>query len=126
EAIVGPLIERRVTLEEPLLAAVLNDLERAARSIAAEMRWTAERAIYPPHLQLACSALYEQLGPGEQVLALGHYERLGGLDEIVRDYLDRVLETELPSDLVDTARRVLLALVDTDRTRTVRTYGDLA
>lgn len=126
EAIIGPLIERRVTLEEPLLAAVLRDLERAARSIATEMRWAAERAIYPPHLQLACSALYEQLGPGEQVLALGHYERLGGLDEIVRDYLDRVLETELPNELVDTARRVLLALVDTDRTRTVRTYADLA
>ncbi len=126
EAIVGPLIERRVSIEEPLLVAVLDDLERAARSIAAEMRWATERAIYPPHLQLACSALYEQLGPGEQMLTVRHYEQLGGLDEIVRDYLDRVLETELPNDLVDASRRVLLALVDSDRTRAARTYAELA
>lgn len=126
EAIVGPLIERRITIDESLLSALLADLERAAKSIAAEMRWLADRAIYPPHLQLACSVLYEQLGAGEQVLTLQHYERLGGLDEIVSDYLDRVLETELPADLVDTARRVLLALVETDRTRAVRTYAELA
>ena len=53
--------------------------------------------MYPPHLQLACSSLFDQLAPGEDVLALRHYEQLGGLDEIVRDYLDRVLETELPT-----------------------------
>jgi len=126
EAIVGPLIERRVTIEEPLLAALLADLERAASLIAAEMRWPAEHAVYPPHLQLACSALFDQLEPGEDVLALRHYEKLGGLDEIVRDYLDRVLETELPSELVATARRVLLALVDSDRSRAVRTDAELA
>ncbi|HEX7700799.1 MAG TPA: SUMF1/EgtB/PvdO family nonheme iron enzyme, partial [Kofleriaceae bacterium] len=126
EAIVGPLIERRVTIEEPLLAALLADLERAASLIAAEMRWPAEHAVYPPHLQLACSALFDQLEPGEDVLALRHYEKLGGLDEIVRDYLDRVLETELPSELVATARRVLLALVDADRSRAVRTDAELA
>jgi formylglycine-generating enzyme required for sulfatase activity len=126
EAIVGPLIERRVTIEEPLLAALLADLERAASLIAAEMRWPAEHAVYPPHLQLACSALFDQLEPGEEVLTLRHYEKLGGLDEIVRDYLDRVLETELPSELVATARRVLLALVDSDRSRAVRTDAELA
>jgi eukaryotic-like serine/threonine-protein kinase len=126
DAIVGPLIERRVTIEEPLLAALLSDLERAATAIAAEMRWHAEHAIYPPHLQLACSALYDLLAPGEDALALRHYEQLGGLDEIVRDYLDRVLETELPADMLATARRVLLALVDADRTRAVRTYAELA
>jgi eukaryotic-like serine/threonine-protein kinase len=126
EAIIGPLIERRVTIEEPLLAALLADLERAASLIAAEMRWPAEHAVYPPHLQLACSALFDQLEPGEDVLALRHYEKLGGLDEIVRDYLDRVLETELPSELVATARRVLLALVDADRSRAVRSDAELA
>jgi formylglycine-generating enzyme required for sulfatase activity len=126
EAIVGPLIERRVTIEEPLLAALLSDLERAATAIAAEMRWLAERAIYPPHLQLACSSLYDQLAPAEDVLALRHYEQLGGLDEIVRDYLDRVLETELPAEMLAIARRVLVALVEADRTRAVRTYAELA
>jgi formylglycine-generating enzyme required for sulfatase activity len=126
EAIVGPLLERRVTIEEPLLAVLLVDLQRAAALIATEMRWSGQQAVYPPHLQLACSALFEQLGPGEEVLALRHYEKLGGLDEIVRDYLDRVLETELPAELVASARRVLLALVESDRTRAVRTDGELA
>ncbi len=126
EAIVGPLIERRVMIEEPLLAALLADLERAASLIAAEMRWPAEHAVYPPHLQLACSTLFDRLEPGEELLALRHYEQLGGLDEIVRDYLDRVLETELPAELIATARRVLLALVDSDRARAVRTDAELA
>ena len=126
EAIIGPLIERRITIEEPLLAALLADLERAASLLATEMRWAAERAIYPPHLQLACSALYDQLGSGEEALAVRHYQEVGGLDEIVRDYLDRVLETELPAELVASARRVLLALVESDRTRAVRTDGELA
>jgi len=126
EAIVGPLIERRVMIEEPLLAALLADLQRAASLLAAEMRWSAQQAVYPPHLQLACSALFAQLAPGEEVLALRHYEQLGGLDEIVRDYLDRVLETELPAEQVATARRVLLALVDSDRSRAVRTDAELA
>jgi formylglycine-generating enzyme required for sulfatase activity len=126
DAVVGPLIERRVTIEEPLLAALLEDLERSAASIAAEMRWLSDRAIYPPHLQLACAVLYDQLVPGEEVLTLRHYEHLGGLDEIVRDYLDRVLETELSPELIIVARRVLLAFIDTDRTRAVRTYAELA
>ncbi|MEO6777802.1 MAG: bifunctional serine/threonine-protein kinase/formylglycine-generating enzyme family protein [Kofleriaceae bacterium] len=126
EAIVGPLIERRVMIDEPLLAALLADLQRAASLLAAEMRWPAKQAVYPPHLQLACSSLFGQLAPGEEVLALRHYEQLGGLDEIVRDYLDRVLETELPAELVATARRVLLALVDSDRARAVRTDAELA
>ena len=126
EAIVGPLIERRVTIEEPLLAALLADLQRAVTLIATEMRWPAEDAVYPPHLQLACATLYDRLEPGEDVLALRHYQQLGGLDEIVRDYLDRVLETELPSEHAATARRVLLALIDTDRARAVRTDAELA
>ncbi|MEO8554886.1 MAG: hypothetical protein ABI678_33135, partial [Kofleriaceae bacterium] len=126
EAIVGPLIERRIAIEEPLLVALLAELERAAALLAGELRWPAAHAVYPPHLQLACSALFEQLDPGEDVLALRHYEKLGGLDEIVRDYLDRVLETELPAELVAIARRVLLALVASDRTRAVRTDAELA
>ncbi|HET9992913.1 MAG TPA: formylglycine-generating enzyme family protein, partial [Kofleriaceae bacterium] len=39
---------------------------------------------------------------------------------------DRVLETELPADQVPIARRVLLALVDSDRSRAVRTDAELA
>lgn len=126
EAIIGPLIERRVRIDASLLDTLIGDLERAAASIAAEMRWADERAVYPPHLQLACSALYEQLASGEDALTARHYAQLGGLDEIVRDYLDRVLETELSAEQLATARRVLLALVDTDRTRAVRTYAELA
>ncbi|MFT3698294.1 MAG: bifunctional serine/threonine-protein kinase/formylglycine-generating enzyme family protein [Kofleriaceae bacterium] len=127
EAIVGPLIERRVTMEEQLLDRLLADLERAAALIAPEMRWQATGPmIYPPHLQLACSTLFERLQPGEEQITLRHYESLGGLDEIVREYLDRVIETELPGDMVPIARRVLAALVDSDRNRAVRTDSELA
>ncbi|MDQ3297785.1 MAG: serine/threonine protein kinase, partial [Myxococcota bacterium] len=79
-AIVGPLGEARLAIEPDLLDALLGDLERAASAIGPEMGWGGVRAIYPPHLQLACSVLYEALGPGEATLTLAHYRRLGGFD----------------------------------------------
>jgi len=81
--------------------------------------------VYPPHLQLACSVLYESLGAGEAVLTLAHYRRLGGLDAIVGEYLDRVLETELDAGTAPVARDLFLALVTSAHTRAMRTEAEL-
>lgn len=126
EAIVGPLIEQRLAITDELLDVLLADLGAAVAAIAAELRWTGEHAVYPPHLQLACSVLYESLAPGEATLNLGHYRRLGGLDTIVGEHLERVLDSELPTTATATARAVLIALVNANQTRAFRTEAELA
>ena len=82
-AILGPLTEARLGIEIELLDTLLADLQTAAAAIGPEMGWGRVRAVFTPHLQLACSVMYEALGPGEATLALAHYRRLGGFDAIV-------------------------------------------
>src|SRR6185295_18214746 len=57
-AITGPLTEARLAIEPELLDALLADLVRAAGAIGPEMGWGTAPAVFPPHLQLACSVLY--------------------------------------------------------------------
>jgi formylglycine-generating enzyme required for sulfatase activity len=120
EAIALPLGEARLTIESELLDALLVDLERAATTVGAELGWGGIRAVYPPHLQLAGSALYEALGRGETELTLAHYRRLGGLDAIVGEHLDRVLDRELDDASAKVARDVFLTLVTETHSRAVR------
>jgi formylglycine-generating enzyme required for sulfatase activity len=124
-AIVGPLNEQRLTIAPDLLEALLADLEAAARAISPEMGWGPTAAAYPPHLQLACSVLYEALGPGEATLTLDHYHRLGGFDAIVAEHLDRVLDSELDPDEAVIARDLFLTLVTGANTRALRTEAEL-
>ncbi len=124
-AIAGPLTEQRLAIEPDLLEALLADLERAAGAIGAEMGWGSQAAAYPPHLQLACSVLYEALDPGEATLTLEHYRRLGGLDAIVGEHLDRVLEGELDPGEAAVARDLFLTLVSAAHTRAHRSEAEL-
>ncbi len=131
-AIVVPLAESRLAIEPELLDVLLADLERAAAAIGTEMGWGTAlsrtgslRAVFPPHLQLACSVLYETLGPGDATLTLAHYRRLGGFDAIVGEHLDRVIETELAGGLDVIARDLFVALVTATHERANRTESEL-
>ncbi|MDX2092545.1 MAG: bifunctional serine/threonine-protein kinase/formylglycine-generating enzyme family protein [Kofleriaceae bacterium] len=111
DAIINPLAERRLAIEPELLDALLADLQRAASAIAPEMGWSSAPAVYPPHLQLACSVLYDDLAPGAVTFTLAHYKNLGGFDTIVGEHLERVVETELADGRDKIARDLFLALV---------------
>lgn len=124
-AIVTPLTEARLTIEPELLDALLADFERAAAAIGPEMGWGATPAVYPPHLQLACSVLYEALAPGETTIKLDHYTRHGGFDAIVGEHLDRVIETELHDGRDLIARDLFVALVTSANERAVRPESEL-
>ncbi|HKE20062.1 MAG TPA: bifunctional serine/threonine-protein kinase/formylglycine-generating enzyme family protein [Kofleriaceae bacterium] len=124
-AIAGPLAEQRLAIAPDLLEALLADLEAAARAISPEMGWGPLAAAYPPHLQLACSVLYEALGPGEATLTLDHYRRLGGFDAIVGEHLDRVLDSELDQAEAAIARDLFLTLVSAAQTRAHRSEAEL-
>ena len=125
EAIAGPLAEARLAIAPSLLDALLCDLESAAAAIGSEMGWGARPAVYPPHLQLACSVLCDAMRPGEVELTLAHYRQLGGLDAIVGEYLDRVLDTELDAESSLVARDLFLALVTSAHTRAMRSEAEL-
>ena len=125
DAIVEPLAARRVTIAPGLLDTILDDLATAATSLAAELGWGSERAVYPPHLQLVGSVLFESLDPAEAALTSEHYARLGGFDAIVGEHLDRVLETELDRTGAAVARELFLALVTSSHGRAMRAEPEL-
>jgi hypothetical protein len=124
-AIIGPLTEARLAIEPELLDALLADLQRAAAAIGPEMGWGTEPAVFPPHLQLACSVLYDALDPGDATLTLAHYRRLGGFDAIVGEHLERVLDTELSEGSDQIARALFVALVTAGHERAMRPESEL-
>ncbi|MCW5808330.1 MAG: SUMF1/EgtB/PvdO family nonheme iron enzyme, partial [Deltaproteobacteria bacterium] len=124
-AIAGPLAQCRLGIEPELLDALLEDLQTAAAAIGPEMGWGRLRVVFPPHLQLACSVLYEALAPGEATITLAHYRRLGGFDAIVGEHLDRVIETELADGRDKIAREIFVALVTAHHERAMRPEAEL-
>lgn len=124
-AIIAPLTEARLAIEPDLLDALLADLQRAAAAIGPEMGWGTAPAVFPPHLQLACSALYEALDPGNATLMLAHYKRLGGFDAIVGEHFERVLDSELTDGSDKIARALFVALVTGTHERAMRPESEL-
>ncbi len=125
DAIVAPLTEARLAIEPELLETLLADLQRAAAVLGPEMGWGSSPAVYPPHLQLACSVLYEALEPGSALMSLADYRRLGGFDAIVGEHLERVLDTELADGRDVIARDLFVALVTTAHERAMRPETEL-
>ncbi|MBA2539873.1 MAG: protein kinase, partial [Deltaproteobacteria bacterium] len=124
-AIVAPLTEHRLEIKPDLLDVLLADLQRAAAAIGPEMGWGDAPAVFPPHLQLACSVLHEQLAVDDVALELRHYRSLGGFDAIVGEHLDRVIETELDDGRDVVARDLFLALVTSANQRAIRPEVEL-
>ena len=124
-AIIGPLTEARIVIEPELLDALLADLQRAAAAIGPEMGWGTAPAVFPPHLQLVCSVLYEDLHASGATLTLAHYKRLGGFEAIVGEHLERVLDTELTDGSDQIARALFVALVTAGHERAMRPESEL-
>lgn len=125
QAIVAPLAERHLSIEAALLEHLLDDLQDAARAIAQTLGWDVRRAVYPPHLQLACAALHDALEPGETEITAAHYARAGGLDAIVGQHFDQVLDAELDRAGAAVARAIFLELVTSAGTRQARAERDI-
>lgn len=117
------LAARQLAIAPDLLDALIADLTAAAAGLAAELGWGDAPAVYPPHLQLAGSVLYEVRGDGPLDRAL--YERLGGLATILREHLRHVLEDELSPNRTAIARALLGALVSAGHLRVARAEREL-
>ncbi|HUQ01654.1 MAG TPA: SUMF1/EgtB/PvdO family nonheme iron enzyme [Kofleriaceae bacterium] len=125
DAIVQPLAERRIEIADELLDRLLLDLTAMASALAPELGWPAAPSVYPPHLQLAGAVLFESLGSHEATLTLAHYQRLGGLEVIIGEHLERVLDAELDPAAATIARSLFLALVTSTHARAARTEDEL-
>jgi serine/threonine protein kinase/formylglycine-generating enzyme required for sulfatase activity len=127
-ALTGPLALARIQIEEALLERLLDDLAAAGAELAGPLGWTLapeQSAIYPPHLQLIGSVLYDSLAEDEPTLTMSHYQRIGGLDTVLAEHLDRVLDREIDPEDRSAARALFLELVSSAQTRVARAEVDL-
>ncbi|MBN1119618.1 MAG: hypothetical protein JXJ17_00945 [Anaerolineae bacterium] len=85
-----------------------------------------EHDIAPPQLQLVCSTLFDGLGGGQTQIAQAQYDALGQTSGILRSHLDRVLTRNVPPEQRYAARRLLEALMTSDRRRARCSKDDLA
>ena len=77
-AITEPAEQLGVRYEPDLVERLLSDL--VGSSPGAD--------VMPPQLQLVCNALYDGLKPGEHLITLAAYQRLGGVPNVLKKYLD--------------------------------------
>lgn len=125
EVIVEPAKQRGVTYEPALIQKLLADLGANPDGSPGE--------VAPPHIQLVCSALFEQLHEQRAsqpdlppVITLQMYDEEGGARGILRSHLNRVLKRNLSDKERELARQLLMALVSSDRRRIRRKRDDLA
>jgi eukaryotic-like serine/threonine-protein kinase len=123
-ALIRPLAEHGVAMEEALLDQLLDDLVRAGAELGDALGWSGEAVIYPPHLQLVGSTLFGALDSRSTTLTLAHYRALGCFDAIVGEYLDRCLGGLSAEDHA-VARDLFLALVASGQTREIRGEAEL-
>ncbi|MGH2521484.1 MAG: hypothetical protein ACRDH2_03175, partial [Anaerolineales bacterium] len=111
EAAEAPAARRGIHYEPGLIDQILDDLGKSA--------------VHPPEIQLVCSALYEELKPGEMVITRAMYEAAGKAEGILSGHLERVLSRDLPPEQRPVAQRLLEALITSDNRRVLRTRAEL-
>lgn len=106
--------QARLAITEPARLLGLEVDERLTKQLLRELSGD---HIESPQLQLVCDSLFDTLLPGAHRLTLQHLEQLGGVASILSDYLERLLQT-LPREDRSELKRVLLALISAEGTRT--------
>jgi serine/threonine protein kinase/formylglycine-generating enzyme required for sulfatase activity len=123
EAVMRPLEDRRVQVDPTAVDTLLAELQRAAAELGPRMGWGTGDFIYPPHLQLVCSSLYEKVRR-EQRLEASHLEGIR-FSDVISDHLRHLLDGELSEDAARVARSLLAGLVGPDDTRVDRSEDAL-
>jgi eukaryotic-like serine/threonine-protein kinase len=118
EAILRPLEDRRVEVDPNAVNRLLAELQRAAAELGPRMGWGTGDFIYPPHLQLVCSSLYERVRQDGR-LETAHLDGIR-FSDVISDHLRHLLDGELSEDAARVARSLLAGLVGPDDTRVDR------
>lgn len=112
EAIKAPLDALNIDFEASLLKKILDDLSNDRDEI------------FPPHLQIVCQRLYEHVDSESPFISLYLYNKLGGAETIISDYLDDAL-FHLEEGARTSARQVLKLLVSSEGKRTFHSLKDI-
>jgi len=98
-AIYGPLerigsqLDAAVSVEDALVKRTLDDL--TARST--QRQEPGEQRFEPGYFQIVWSRLWEECGGANEKLTVAGYKRLGGADQILKDFTSGVLESLEPA-----------------------------
>lgn len=111
EAIVKPAQNFDVRLERSLVEKMLDDLYRDG--------------IEPAQLEIVCYRLYGAKPRGMRTITSGIYNRLGGAQKILSDFLDYCLG-QLPAGDRRLARSILKLMVTSSEVRVTRTLERIA
>jgi HEAT repeat protein len=111
DAVVKPVAQLGISYSSDLTTRLLDEL-------------TVDGEIMPPQLQIVCQRLYYSLPEGESRITVDRYEGLGGVSQILRDYLRSEIERLPPLDQ-KVAWRVLEELVTSEGTKAVRLLDGL-
>ena len=127
EAIVMPLQAQHLSIERGALDQLLDELQSAAAELGPRMGWGNRAFIYPPHLQLTCSSLFDQVRDTATVTDSIEISHLSGLrfSDVIADHLRRLVEGGMSEDSSVIAKELLGELVGQDDTRVPRTEVDL-
>jgi hypothetical protein len=110
EAVLKPAHQRGVSYDTELVEQILDDLGSGSDDI------------YPPKLQLVCAALYER---HQGVIGKELYNSLGGVEGIIQERMNLVLQRDIPSDQREIASVLLKALVTSAGMKAARTREEL-
>ena len=114
QVIVEPAAQVKITYQPELIPEILIDLTSEETG-----------ALAAPELQLVCSALFDSLSPGQTVIPLSTYEELERAPGILRNHLNQVLKRNFNPREEDIARRLLEAMVTSEKCRALRTLPEL-
>ncbi len=109
-AITEPAAQAGCRFDEDLIARLLVDLGNA-------------NGVDPPQLQIVCDNLYDAREANGR-LSLALYEQMGGAEQMLAYYLERVMRRFNAGDL-QAARKILTALITEDGQRIVLRLADL-
>jgi len=110
QAITKPAEKFGITYEKGLVSLIIQQL--------------AERGqVDPAQLQIVCDRLYSNLPEHTKQIGLGLYEELGGVKQILADYVDTILDGFGPKRR-SVAQRLLRGMVTSLFTKTMLAYTD--
>lgn len=111
DAIVRPAQGFDIAVERNLVERLLNDLFRDG--------------VEPAQLQIACDRLYEAKPRGMHTITTSVYDRIGGAQKVLAEYVDQILGQLPPADR-KLARAILKTMVASSEVRVTRPLERIA
>lgn len=134
QVIVEPALKRGIRYEDGLVDQIVTELAIksdgptdifSAVANPNRMDGTEEEEISPPQLQLVCSEIFKRANKDTRLITTEMYRSLGGVETILQNYLDGVIDEKIAKEQVELAEKILVALVDNEGHRILRSKSQI-